>query len=42
MIAEPSTVGPYSQTTISKLSSDANNNITLEYSYLIINFLAFG
>lgn len=37
----PLFVGCHSYTTISRVSFDANNNnITLEYNYLIINFLA--
>lgn len=37
---ELSLAGYHSHTAISEVSFDANNNITLKYNYLIINFLA--
>lgn len=40
MIMEPFLVGQGSQTAISKVPFDTNNNITLKYSHFIIYFLA--
>lgn len=37
---ELSLTGYHSHAAISEVSFDANNNITLKYNYLIINFLA--